>query len=118
MSHSSPVTERRGASRSSIDLPATVQGSNFHKTGKVIDLSTKGAAILYSEPPEIDSKLELRFRIPTENILPEIRVGVCVKHIYEILHTPGMPPEYQYVVGVEFLDMDPRARTLLAEFLR
>ncbi|HEU0219457.1 MAG TPA: PilZ domain-containing protein [Gallionella sp.] len=119
MSHPYPITERREVSRSDVDLPATVQcGSNPRKSGKVVDLSIKGAAILYSEPLEIDSKLELRFTIPTESISPEIRIGACVRHIYKISSTPDTPSEYQYAVGAEFLNIDPHARILLAEFLR
>lgn len=119
MSHPYPITERREVSRSDVDLPATVQcGSNPHKSGKVVDLSIKGAAILYSEAPEVGSGLELRFTIPAESISPEIRIGACVRHIYKISSTPDIPSEYQYAVGVEFLSIDPHARTLLAAFLR
>ena len=119
MSYSCPMTERREVSRSDVDLPATVQcGSNSRKSGKVIDLSIKGAAILYSETPEIGSGLELRFAIPTESASPEIRIGACVRHIYKISSTPDIPSEYQCAVGVEFLNIDPHARILLAEFLR
>lgn len=119
MSHPHPITERREASRVSVDLPATVQcGSNPRKSGKVVDLSIKGAAILYSEPLEINSKLELRFTIPTETVSPEIRIGARVRHIYKISSTPDTLSKCQYAVGVEFLNIDPYARTLLAEFLR
>lgn len=120
MSHPHSSTERREAPRVSVDLPATVQcGSNPRKSGKVVDLSIKGAAIfLYSEPLEIGSKLELRFTIPTENVSSKLRIEGRVRHTYRILSTPGTPPEYQYAVGVEFLNIDHYAQALLAEFLR
>lgn len=119
MSHPHSVTEKREAPRVSVDLPAIVRyGSSSHKVGKVIELSIKGARILYSELPEIDSKLELWFTIPTENVSPELRIKARVRHTYKILSTPDTPPEYQYVAGVEFLNIDPYAQSLLTEFLR
>lgn len=118
MSHPHSITEKREESRANVDMPVIMfYGDNSSKVGKVVELSIKRARILYLELPEINSRLELRFTIPTESVSPELRIESRVRHTYKILSMPGTPPECQYVAGVEFLNINPYAQALLAEFL-
>lgn len=114
-----PMAERRECPRISVDLPLTILSAQGSVTyGKIIDLSRKGAGILYSMPLAVSSELELRFRFPSETISPELRIKGGVRHNHEVLCTAGMPSDYRYVVGVEFLGLNSDEKALLEAFVR
>lgn len=113
-----PMTEKREYPRIVVDLPVTIwTAQDTGRAGKIIELTVKGAGIIYSVRPEINAELELRFNLPFEAFSPALRIKGKVIHNYEILPKAGIPPDYRYVVGVEFLNPGDNERAVLGRFV-
>ncbi len=81
-------------------------------TGGVYNLSSDGAFIETLNPPEVGSRLELKFELPGHG---DIEVPCRVTWRVGASETAGRrsPPG----VGVQFLDLSEEQRTLLHEFV-
>lgn len=113
-----PMTEKRECPRIVVDLPVTIwTAQDTGRVGKIIELSVKGAGIIYSVRPEINARLELCFNLPFEAFSPALRIKGKVIHNYEVLPRAGTPPDYRYVVGVEFLNLEGNERAVLSRFV-
>jgi len=111
------VQERRKHPRTSIDLPITVRFSPQHIVAvKMIELSMEGLRFLCPIAPEINSEVELHFILPSAHTR-KLRFMANVRHSYEVLATPGTPPDYRYVVGVNFTNPQEDDRVILDRFL-
>ena len=111
------MQERRKHPRTSVDLPVTVRLSHQHSVAvKMVELSMEGMRFLCPIAPEINSEVELRFSLPSEHTR-ELRLLANVRHSFEVLATPGTPPDYRYVVGVSFMNPQENERVILDKFL-
>lgn len=111
------MQERRKYPRASVDLPVTVRFSDQHAmTLKMIDLSAEGVRFLCPIAPEINSEVKLRFSLSSRHT-GELRLLANVRHLYEVHATPSTPPDYRYVVGVNFVNPNETERAILDEFL-
>lgn len=111
------MQEKRKHPRTSVDLPVTVRLSHQHiVAAKMIELSMEGMRFLYQIAPKINSEVELRFSLPSERTR-ELKLMANVRHSFEVLATPGTPPDYRYVVGVSFMNPHENERAILDKFL-
>lgn len=111
------MQERRQHQRESVDLPVTVRFSDHHAVvAKMVELSARGMGFLCPIAPEINSGVELRFSLPSRHTY-ELRFMANVRHSYAVQSTPGTPPDYRYVVGVNFLNPPEEELAILDEFL-
>lgn len=111
------MQERRKHPRVSVDLPVTVRFSQHHTVAaRMIELSMGGMGFLCPIAPEINSEVELRFSLPSRHTY-ELRFAANVRHLYEVQRTPDTPPDYQYVVGVNFLNPPREELVILDKFL-
>ena len=114
--------ERRKHPRIITDLPIEARFSHHPgATGKMVELSESGARLearlLSPIAPEINSEVEICFSIPSGKTAQEFRLVVTVRHLYEVLATPGTAPGHPYLVGVEFVNLKESDRLMLEKFL-
>lgn len=111
------MQERRKHPRTSIDLPVTVRFSDQHAMAlRMIELSAEGMRFLCPIAPEINSEVKLRFSLSSRRA-SELRLLANVRHLYEVHATPGTPPDYRYVVGVNFVNPNETERAMMDDFL-
>lgn len=112
------MQERRKYPRTSIDLPVTVRLPRHHVLAlKMIELSVEGMRFLCSIAPEINSEIEVCFSLPSRHIMREFKFMANVRHLYEVQRTPDTPPDYRYVLGVNFMNLQENERAILDKFL-
>ena len=112
------MQEKRKYTRKSIDLRAwAVLPSRQRLKVKMIEISPGGTRFLSPLTPEISSEVELQFSLPSDQVTHEISVKTNVRHTYKVHAMPNIPPDYRYVVGVKFTNLDEDDQAILERFL-
>jgi len=113
------MQERRKYPRIDVDRPVTVRLSDQHRlTLKMIELSREGIRFLCPIAPEINSEVELYFSLTSMDITHEFRFMSKVRHLYEVLANPDTPPDYRYVVGVNFMKIQEKELVIFEDLLK
>lgn len=113
------MQERRKAPRISVERSVTVHISDHPPLIlKMIDISSDGMGFLCPIAPEINPELELLFNLPSMYVTRDFRFTAKVMHLYEVIARPDTPPEYRYVVGVKFTNIQKSEFELFEELLQ
>lgn len=112
------MLEKRKYPRKTVDLPVTVRLPLGHnQNARMADISLGGMRFLCVDKPEMNSEVELCFTLPFFHVSPNLKIAANVTHVAEAHVTPSTQPDYHYMVGVQFMNLQDNDRTTLDKFM-